>query len=60
MKIVKDVKNKIKADNMSTAVDRLFGGNTSKNAFDQDRMIRSFETVGSAIDRTSSEKYKIN
>ena len=50
----------INEDNVSTAVDRLYGARQSLRVWDGDRKKKSFESVPDAKQRASAEKLKVD
>ena len=57
--IIKENVSKINKDNMSTAVDRVYGSRQSLRGWDADRKNRSFETVPGNKKRTASDKIQV-
>ena len=57
--IIKETVSKINKDNMSTAVDRVYGSRQSLQGWDADRKKRSFETVPDNKKHTASDKIQV-
>ena len=57
--IIKETVSKINKDNMSPAVDRVYGSRQSLQGWDADRKKRSFETVPDNKKRTASDKIQV-
>ena len=58
--IIRETVSKISGDNISTAVDRLYGARQPLQNWDADRKKKSFESVPQAKNRTSTEKLKVD
>ena len=59
-KIIRETVNTINEDNVSTAVDRLYGARQSLKGWDANRKKKSFESVPDAKNRTCDEKLKVD